>query len=94
MLKIQACAKVLADPERCRASMLRAIHVYPISAEQHLSKSTGRRPWMGQAACSAAIGATEEETRIAWNFYMTPEEQASANAIADDVIAQWERANA
>jgi hypothetical protein len=94
MSRIQECAKVLTNPDRCRTSMRRAIESYPISAEQHLSKTTGRRPWMGQAACCAVLGATEEETRIAWNFYMTPEAQASANAIADEVISEWEMANA
>jgi hypothetical protein len=74
--------------------MEEAVEAYPISAEQHLSKPYGRRPWMGQAACCYALSATEEETRIAWNFYMTPEAQASANAIADQVIAEWEKANA
>ena len=92
MLRIQECARVLATPVLCREAMEKAISSYPISAEQHLSKSTGRRPWIGQAACCVALGATEEETRIAWNFYMTPEQQDSANAIADEVIADWERA--
>jgi hypothetical protein len=92
MLRIQECAKLLSDPARCKEAMELAIDKYPISAEQHLSKPTGRRPWIGQAACCAELRATEEETRIAWNFYMRPEAQASANAIADDVIADWERA--
>jgi len=74
--------------------MAEAIERYPISAEQHLSKPNGRRPWVGQAACCARLGATEEETRIAWNFYMTTDEQDGANAIADELIAAWETANA
>jgi hypothetical protein len=94
MSRIQDCAKLLTDAERCHAGMMRAVETYPISAEQHLSKPHGRRPWMGQAACCVVLGATEEETRIAWNFYMTPAAQASANAIADQVIQQWEAANA
>jgi hypothetical protein len=94
MSRIQECARVLSDPHRCENSMRQAVAVYPISAEQHLSKPYGRQPWMGQAACCAVLGATEEETRIAWNFYMTAEAQASANAIADRVIAEWEMANA
>lgn len=93
-MRIQDCARLLASPAVCRGAMERAIEAYPISAEQHLSKPTGRRPWMGQAACAVELGATEEETRIAWNFYMKPAEQESANRIADEVIAQWELANA
>lgn len=93
-MRIQQCARLLADKTRCRVAMEEAVRKYPISAEQHLSKPTGRRPWIGQAACAVALGATEEETRIAWNFYMKPEEQASANAIADSIIADWESMNA
>jgi hypothetical protein len=92
--KIQLCAKVLSSPDECRMAMTGAVNEYPISAQQHLSKPAGRRPWIGQAACCFAVGAIEEETRIAWNFYMTQEAQDSANAIADDVIAEWEAKNA
>jgi len=91
---VQRCAKLLSDPIACESAMLQAIEEYPISAKQHLSKSTGKRPWMGQSACCLALGATEEETRIAWCFHMTPEAQDMANKIADDVIAIWERSNA
>lgn len=94
MTKIQECAKVLTNPVRCREAMQQAIDLYPISAEQHLSKLGNRRPWMGQSACCAMLGATEEETRVAWNFYMTQAAQASANAIADEVINKWENSNA
>lgn len=94
MLKVQECAQLLSNPGQCQTAMREAVEAYPISAEQHLSKATGRRPWLGQAACCYAMSATEEETRIAWNFYMTPDAQVSANAIADGVIAQWEAANA
>ena len=94
MLKIQQCARVLSNADLCRAAMVDAIEAYPISAEQHLSKREGRRPWMGQAACSAALGATEEETRVAWNFYMSEESQNLANEIADEIIAEWESCNA
>lgn len=94
MNKIQACAKLLSSPGDCLAAMERAVNEYPISAEQHLTKSMGRRPWIGQAACCVEIGATEEETRVAWNFYMSPSQQDSANQIADAVIDKWESCNA
>lgn len=94
MNKIQECAKLLSSPVMCRNAMDRAISEYPISTQQHLSKATGKRPWMGAAACCVAIGATEEEVRVAWNFHMTPAQQESANAIADSVIAEWESGNA
>jgi len=95
MSKITEAKQTLSNPERCESAMLFAIKEYPISAQQHLSKHwLNRRPWIGQAACCYACGATEEETRIAWNFYMNKEEQDSANAIADRVIAEWEKKNA
>lgn len=94
MTRVQECARLLSDKNRCYAAMIMAVEKYPISADQHLSKSCGRRPWMGQAACSVALDATEEETRIAWNFYMNEESQAQANDIADQVIKQWELGNA
>jgi hypothetical protein len=94
MNRVQQAAKLLSTPDACRTAMVRAVNEYPISAEQHLTKPNGKRPWIGQAACSVQLGALEEETRVAWNFYMTPDAQASANAIADEVIAEWELANA
>ena len=88
--RILEARQTLADAARCREAMTEAIKAYPISARQHLSKvQTNRRPWLGQAACTWSCGATEEETRLAWNFVMTPEEQKSANAIADELIAAW-----
>lgn len=94
MNKVQQAAKLLSTPFDCRAAMVRALNEYPISARQHLTKQIGKRPWIGQAACNVELGATEEETRIAWNFYMTKEAQDSANGIADELIADWELANA
>jgi hypothetical protein len=92
--KIQQCANTLSNESLCREAMIGAVNAYPISAEQHLSKAMGKRPWIGQAACCFACGATEEETRIAWNFYMTPDAQDMANRVADEVIAKWESCNA
>lgn len=94
MNKIQACAKLLSSPDDCRQAMQSAVNSYPISAQQHLTKSMGRRPWLGQAACCVDIGATEEETRVAWNFYMSASQQDMANRIADEVIEAWEQSNA
>ncbi len=94
MNKIQQCAALLSDKDKCLKAMLRAVNEYPISAEQHLTKSQGRRPWIGQAACCVELGANEEEVRIAWNFYMKPDSQELANRIADGVIAEWEFNNA
>jgi hypothetical protein len=89
MNKIQQASSILSDEVKCRQAMIGAVNAYPISAEQHLSKHQGKRPWIGQAACCFACGATEEETRIAWNFYMTSKSQEMANRVADEVIDLW-----
>lgn len=90
--RIASAKAVLSTPDKCREAMTGAIEQWPISAQQHLSKvHTNRRPWLGQAACAFAVDATEEETRLAWNFHMTREAQDSANDIADELIAEWER---
>lgn len=94
MNKIQQCANLLSSALECEEAMVRAVNEYPISAEQHLTKPLGKRPWLGQAACCVALGATEEEVRIAWNFYITPKAQDKANQVADEVIAKWESGNA
>lgn len=94
MNKVQECANLLSSRELCHKEMQRAVYAYPISAQQHLSKPTGRRPWIGAAACNVAFGANEEEVRIAWNFYMSTEQQDMANQVADHVIAEWEASNA
>ncbi len=91
MNKVQQAANILSDESKCRKAMIGAVNAYPISAEQHLTKHQGKRPWIGQAACCFACGATEEETRIAWNFYMTVQSQDMANRVADEVIDLWTR---
>ena len=91
---VQKCAALLSNSIECEKAMREALIAYPISARQHLTKPFGRNPWIGAAACLYAHGATEEETRIAWNFYMTEEAQDEANRIADCVIEEWESENA
>ena len=39
MNKVQECARLLADPVECLKAMEMAVDKYPISAEQHLSKT-------------------------------------------------------
>lgn len=61
------------------------------SCEVYFShKGYNRRAWLGQAACCYCHGASEDETKKAWN-YLSEEEQIKANAVADEVIANWEK---
>jgi hypothetical protein len=50
-----------------------------------------RRAWLGQAACHLFAGVKEDETRSAWGF-LSPEQRIKANATADKVIKEWEKA--
>ena len=90
---IEAASAVLGVADVCEKAMRNAIKQYPKAAEHHLTKLGNRRPWIGQAAC-VAYGATEEETRLAWCNLLTDEQREIANAIADVVIADWERGDA
>lgn len=90
-IKVLEAAKILSSQEMCRKFMVDAMRNWTKSAEHHLSKRwINKRPWLGWAACCIAIGATEEETREAWNTRMTRESQDAANAAADEVIQMWE----
>lgn len=91
---VQKCAALLSNSVECENAMRSCLVQYPISARQHLTKQHGKNPWIGAAACLYSHGATEEETRIAWNFYMSKEDQDEANRIADMVIEEWEINNA
>jgi hypothetical protein len=91
--KIKECKQLLANETACRAAMQKAINKFSKSAEHHLTKHTGKRPWLGQAACVVVLSATEVETRIAWNDLLSDDERNMANRIADQVFWEW-RANA
>lgn len=67
---------------------------WPIACEVNLSNTgCNRQAWIGQAACSLAVGAVEESTRAAWNS-LTPDQQDIANRIADEITAGWEAEHA
>ena len=93
MTIVQNCARLLSDAVACELAMRKALDIFPISAEQHLTKPMGRNPWIGQAACCAELRATEEETRVAWNFYMTEDQKNAGNTIFLRYYAQLEQAN-
>lgn len=93
--KIILAEKVLSTPELCRIYMTRSVTQWKKSAEHNLSKCwLNRRPWLGWAACCFSVGATEEETRMAWCNRLSIDQQDEANKIADEVIALWARKNA
>jgi hypothetical protein len=61
------------------------------SAEVNLSnRNRNRQAWLGQASCCLIVGAPEDLTKQAWHT-LTAAEKIAANAVADEVIAAWER---
>ena len=82
--------RLLRDLPRLKEAMLGAADEWFYSAQNHLTcRNCNRQAWCGQAACSYAHGISESETREAWSF-LTDEERAAANKVADEVILIWE----
>ncbi len=50
------------------------------------------KAWLGQACCCLEVGATMFETCSAWNM-LSRKEKRIANAIADQVIKEWQNEN-
>lgn len=87
--KAGECRSLLSNRDACLSAMRLAVEKFSKSAEHHLTKQTGKRPWLGQAACVVVLSATEEETRTAWNELLTQDERDAANMAADKVIQEW-----
>lgn len=88
---IDAASKLMADPDRFRAAMRRALREWPRSCETNLTaESNNQRAWLGHAGCYLATGSVEECTRLAWHT-LDATEQWAANHAADDVIALWRK---
>lgn len=88
---ISRSARLLSDPELFHINALRVITAWPYSAAVNLSnRSRNRQAWLGQASCCFACGSPEDLTKQAWHR-LSPAEQDAANAVADRVIAEWER---
>jgi hypothetical protein len=72
-------------------AMMDAVLAWPIAAEHNLTDTgSNRRSWVGQAACCLAHDATEFATCSAW-WELSDDQRDAANAVADTVIARWER---
>lgn len=87
---IKMAAEALKS-ESLYSNMIKAVDNMPNSAQHNLSKPwLNRAPWLGQAACLVACGATEEETRLAWCQKLTFDQQVTANEQAKKAIKYWE----
>lgn len=79
---------VLGSP-KCQPAMWEAVTAWPVCSAVNLTNTeSNRRAWLGQAACCFAVQATAVETRRAW-WQLSDGQRRTANACADEVIAQW-----
>lgn len=86
----EMAAALMKEPDSFKEAMQRALKEWPISCEMNLSaKCMNRRAWLGHAGCCIGCDSPEEATRTGWHM-LTEEEQTIANAVADEVIAEWE----
>lgn len=83
-------ASLLGVASDLKAAMLSVLTEWPISSAVNLSHvARNRQAWLGQAACCWAIGVPETITKMGWHLVAEPL-QVEANAVADEVIAEWE----
>lgn len=83
---------IVVDRQAFRACLLRAVEEWPISCEHNLTDLTlNRAAWLWHAASYIATGASEEVTRSVWGT-LTNEQRRVADAIAWEVVAEWESA--
>ena len=88
--EMEQAAHILGDPQVFLSAARAMLLEWPNAAEQHLTDmAQNQRAWVGQAACCHLAGITEQATRLAW-WTLTPDEQYTANAIADQAIAEWQ----
>lgn len=85
-----AAYRLMRNPKRFLAAMLKAIAEWPYSMEAAMTTpSLNQRAWMGHAGCCIATGSPEDLTRLAWHR-LTPRQQDAANAAADLAIEFWQ----
>jgi hypothetical protein len=87
-----AAAAVLGEPDVFYGAAVDMLAAWPKAAEHNLTNlEQNRRAWVGQAACCYLVGVPESATRLAW-WLLLLDERDAANAVADRVISEWERA--
>ncbi len=92
--RVQHSIILLRNLRELEKHMLQVVNSWTHSSEVYLShKGYNRRAWLGQAACCLHHGASEDETKEAWNF-LSFEEMSRANNVADRVISLWEEGKA
>lgn len=69
--------------------MMRVAKEWKHSCEHNLTKSAGRKAWIGHAAVAMAMQCPEDIVREAWG-YLTKQQQDLANMRAQEAIDYWE----
>lgn len=89
--QVQRAAHILASPNVFREAARVMLREWPNAAEHNLTTNlaSNRYSWVGQATCCHLANVPETATRAAW-WTLTPGEQVAANAVAAEVIAEWE----
>lgn len=89
--EMERAAFILSSPEIFANAAREMLRRWPIAAEHNLTNTEqNRRAWLGQATCCHRANAPESATRFAW-WMLSQDARDAANAVADHVIAKWER---
>lgn len=90
---IPLCAQLLKNRLRFAMEGKRMIEAWKYAAEHNLTnKESNRKSWIGQATCCFVYGAPMDATIMGWHM-LTEEEKAGANAVASQLIEEFELEN-
>lgn len=91
MFRINESMLLLSTPLFLYDAMRAVLEKWENASDFNMSNlSCNRRAWLGQAACSLMIKATESEVRRAWGT-LSEIERRAANDIASQVIIEYEK---
>jgi hypothetical protein len=89
---VHDAVSVLACGRTLYRAMSQAVNEWPKAAAHHLTDDgENQRAWLGWAACGITHSVPAHLTRAAW-WQLTESQRAKANDVADQVIAEYHRA--
>ena len=88
--KVRDSIRLLSDPGHFSETAREMVREWPEAARHNLNLPSGRRSWIGQAACCYCHGATSEETCHAWGR-LANGTQRRANQVADQITDEYDR---
>lgn len=91
---IESSAWLLSEPVELYAAMSAVCREWPNASEHNLTnREQNRQAWLGQAACCFKFGVPDFVVKSAWHT-LTEAQQQAANAVADQVMNEWEASRA